>query len=371
MCVNCVLSVAIAIACQPASGGGPEQRELEALRREARHLANVTQLTFDGAGERGFVRAGEGYFSPDGKTIIFQAVRGRNPFFQIYTLELATGRVRLVSTGRGKCTCAFFRPDGNKIIFASSHLDPDAAAKEAAEQRRLEKQRHRRGRYKWEFEPYMDIFQADPDGSNLQRLTTTAGYDAECAYSPDGKRIVFCSTRDGDPDIYVMDADGSNVRQLTDAPGYDGGPFFSPDGNYIIFRSDRRKPDLLQLYIMRADGSQQRALTENEGVNWCPYWHPSGRYIIYSFADYSQPHRRPNFDLYLMELKSRRSTRITWSTAADVLPAFSPDGSKLLWTSKRRFGCKGSQLFLADFFLQPCDRTRSKPPSKPGSTPHE
>jgi len=341
-------------AGQPSvSAKKTELAEAAARRREAAYLTNIRQLTFDGTGERGFVRAGEGYFSPDGRTIIFQAVRGRNPFFQIYTLDLTTGRVRLVSTGRGKCTCAFFRPDGKKIIFASTHLDPQAEAKESAERDRLRREGPRHGRYKWEFDPYMDIFEADPDGSHLRRLTTAFGYDAECAYSPDGKRIVFCSTRDGDPDIYVMAADGSGVRQLTNSPGYDGGPFFSPDGRFIIFRSDRKKPDLLQLYIMRSDGSGQRALTDNAGVNWCPFWHPDGRHVIYSFADYSQPGRRPNFDLYLMDVRSGRSARVTWSTAVDILPSFSPDGRKLLWTSKRRNGCKGSQLFLADFRLKP------------------
>ena len=66
--------------------------------------------------------------------------------------------------------------------------------------------------YRWDFDPYMDIFKADPDGSNLVRLTDTPGYDAEGSYSPDGKQIVFTSFRDGDAEIYIMDADGKNVR---------------------------------------------------------------------------------------------------------------------------------------------------------------
>ena len=75
-----------------------------------------------------FVRAGEGYFSPDGKTIIFQAEEKDtgNPFYQIFIMDLATGKYRRVSPGVGKTTCCYFSPDGKKIIFASSHLDPDA-----------------------------------------------------------------------------------------------------------------------------------------------------------------------------------------------------------------------------------------------------
>src|SRR6266404_7748854 len=91
-------------------------------KQEAAHLHNIRQVTRD------FVRAGEGYFSPDGKQIIFQAEEKDtgNPFYQIFVTDLDTGKFRRVSPGIGKTTCSFFRPDGKKIIFASSHLDPDA-----------------------------------------------------------------------------------------------------------------------------------------------------------------------------------------------------------------------------------------------------
>src|SRR2546430_2672993 len=89
-------------------------------KQEAQYLSNIRQITTD------FVRAGEGYFSPDGKKIIFQAEEAKsgNPFYQIYVMDLASGRYDRVSPGVGKTTCAYFRPDGKKIIFASTHLDP-------------------------------------------------------------------------------------------------------------------------------------------------------------------------------------------------------------------------------------------------------
>src|ERR1700685_4430008 len=142
--------------------------------QEAVHLKNIKQVTFD------FVRAGEGYFSPDGKQIIFQAEEKDtgNPFYQIFVQELDTGRYRRVSPGVGKTTCAFFRPDGKKIIFASTHLDPAAKAQYAPEFARREEDqkagRHRR--YSWDFDPHMDIFEANPDGSELKRLTDSPGY---------------------------------------------------------------------------------------------------------------------------------------------------------------------------------------------------
>ena len=113
-----------------------------------------------------------------------------------------------------------------------------------------------RRRYQWDFDPYMEIYVVDHDGTQIEQLMASPGYDAEGSYSSDGRQIVFTSTRDGDPDLYVMDADGSNVRQVTDVPGYDGGPFFSPDNRWIIFRSDRDKEHMLQIYAVTLDGKQ-------------------------------------------------------------------------------------------------------------------
>src|SRR5947199_2345186 len=320
------LLASLALAADPA----PDWQ-----KQESACLANVRQLTFD------FARAGEGYFSPDQKQIIFQAEEKDtgNPFYQIFVMDLETGKYRRVSSGIGRTTCSHFSPDGKKIIFASSHLDPDAKKHQAEEYRRREedKQAGRRRNYQWDFDPYMDIFEANPDGSGLKRLTNAKGYDAEGSYSPDGKQIVFCSNRDGNLELYIMDADGKNVRQLTHAPGcYNGGPFFSPDGKRVIFRSDRKKKDHLQLYVINTDGSGERALTDDlNWVHWAPYWHPDGKHIVYTAADHSDPKKRPNYDVYWMNVETGKKARITYAPGADVLPVISPDGTKLLWTSTR------------------------------------
>ncbi|MFN4258237.1 MAG: TolB family protein [Gemmataceae bacterium] len=315
---------------------------------EAAHLSNIRQLTHD------FVRAGEGYFSPDGKKIIFQAEEqdSGNPFYQIFVMDLATGSYRRVSPGVGKTTCSYFSPDGKKIIFASSHLDPDARQKHEEEYqlREEEKKMGKRRRYVWDFDPFMDIFEANPDGSGLKRLTDAKGYDAEGSYSADGKQIVFCSQRDGHLELYIMDADGQNVRKLTNAPDcYNGGPFFSPDGKRVIFRADRQKKDHLQLYVINSDGSGERQLTNNlDWVYWAPYWYTDGKHIVYTAADHSDPTRRPNYDLYWMNVDTGKTTRLTHAPGADVLPVFSPDGKKLMWTSTRD-GRQPAQLYIADF----------------------
>lgn len=319
--------------------------------QEAAHLKQVRQVT------RGFVRAGEGYFSPDAKNIIFQAEeKGDNPFYQMFVMDLGTGAFHRVSPGVGKTTCGFFHPSGKKVIWASTHLDPDAKQHYAVEhQRRAEqKKSKKRPRYLWDFDPHMDIFESDLDGGNVRRLTSAKGYDAEGSYSPDGKSIVFCSNRSGPKnlELYIMDADGKNVRQLTHAPGcYNGGPFFSPDGQKVVFRSDRKKKDHLQLYVINADGSGETALTDNESwVFWAPYWYRDGQHLIYTAADHGNPLVRPNYDLYWRRLDAGPTatpTRLTFFPGADVLPVFSPDGRQVLWTSTRGGG--DSQLWLADF----------------------
>jgi TolB protein len=337
---------------------------------EPNFLTNIRQVT------SGFVKAGEGYFSPDGKQIVYQAQPLDYPFYQIYTQPLvvtagspgatagssssaATIRPKRISTGRGRTTCSYFSPDGKRILFASSHLDPHLAETESAERKQQEEDKKAgvRRRYKWDFDPYMDLFEADLDGNILRRLTDTPGYDAEGAYSKDGKQIAFCSDRDGDADIYVMNSDGTNVRQLTNAPGYDGGPFISPDGKWVIFRSDRKKPEWLQIYVTGIDGKNETALTDTTGVNWGPYWHPTKQLIIWSGADHSNPNARPNYDLWLAHYQVQGSTfylgspiRVTDFAGADVLPVFSPDGKQLMWTSTRTED-HSSQLFLADFHL--------------------
>lgn len=335
-------------------GPGEQLSAEEVEQREAPHLRNVTQVTY------GFSRAGEGYFSPDGQTIIFQAAE-RAPAgilqppppgqddFQIYTAALKPGAApKLVSTGIGKCTCAYFHADGQSILFASTHLDP--ALQDDTPADRPEGPAYSRSeRYRWDFDPHMDIFRADLDGSNLVRLTDTPGYDAEGSYSPDGKRIVFTSFRDGDAEIYIMDADGSHPNRITNAPGYDGGPFFSPDGTQIVYRSDRQQNDLLQIFLNNTEGTDERQLTDDENVNWGPYFHPDGRHIAYSTSE----HGHSNYEVYLLDIETKERTRITHAPGFDGLPVFSPDGSKLLWTAKGRTADDTSQLFIADFTLNP------------------
>jgi Tol biopolymer transport system component len=312
----------------------------------------------------GMSRAGEGYFSPVTNQVCYQAYPDGYPFYQIFVQDFDPAAPgprppRRVSPGRGRTTCSWFSADGRRLLFASSHLDPALADTESKARAEAEADARsgRRRRYQWDFDPHMDLFTARLDGTDLVRITDTPGYDAECSFSPDGKSILFVSDRDGDPDIYLSDADGTNVRQLTDQPGYDGGPFFSPDGEWIAYRTDRLEKDALQIHVMRADGSDDTAITQGRGVHWAPYWHPNQPWLIWTGADHSDPKARPNYDLWIARYdpagnaaRMGEPLRLTDHPGADVLPAFSPDGSILLWTASRDDGggrTPSSQLWAA------------------------
>ncbi|MCE9631683.1 MAG: biopolymer transporter Tol [Planctomycetia bacterium] len=338
------LVIAAALPGHPARSAPPAEADpLPRSAVEGRFLAEPVRVT------DGMTKAGEGYFAPDARRICYQAVPPGHPFYRIYVQDFnATAPrplpPRQVSPGPGRTTCSWFSPDGSRLLFASSHLDPEVAATEAAARAQAEDDARtgRRRRYQWDFDPWMDIFTSRLDGSDLVQLTASKGYDAECSFSPDGRQVLFVSDRDGDPDIYVMDADGANVRQLTNTPGYDGGPFFSPDGTWIAYRTDRVEKDMLQIHVMKADGTGDVAVTAGQGVRWAPYWHPTKPWLIWTGADHSDPTQRPNYDLWIARydvtadgFQAGPPLRLTDHEGADVLPAFSPDGTLIMWTASR------------------------------------
>ncbi|NNE07698.1 MAG: M28 family peptidase [Gemmatimonadetes bacterium] len=320
-------------------------------------LSNVRQLTYEGE------RAGEGYFSADGKHLVFQSERLRgNPFYQIYSLDLETGDAIRVSPGIGKTTCAFYRPGTNDVLFASTHGDPDAEAKQREEIAFRESGKTRR--YSWDYDEHMDLYVADRAGLNVRRLTEARGYDAEGAYSPDGRLVVFSSLRaaydrelsaeeakrlEQDPsyfgDLYIMNADGSNVTRLTDEPGYDGGPFFSPDGKRVIWRRFDETGAIADVYSMSIDGTDIVRLTDFGAMSWAPYYHPSGEYAIFT----ANKHGFGNFELFIVDANgAKEPVRVTFTDGFDGLPVFDPAGTRLAWTAGRTSDEK-SQLFLANW----------------------
>jgi TolB protein len=322
---------------------------------EAKHLKNVRQLTFGG-------QNAEAYFSLDDKVLIFQHQGEGVPCDQIYTIPVDTpggkpATPKLVSTGKGRTTCAYFFPSGDRILFSSTHVSSaDCPAKPD----------YSHG-YVWPIYDTYQIFSAKPDGSDLKQLTNAHGYNAESTITRDGNHIVFTSTRNGDLDIYTMDADGSNVKQLTNELGYDGGPFWSYDGKKIVYRAQHPKtpeeiadykdllskglirPGNLEIWVMNADGSNKHQVTRNGAANFAPYWHPDGKRIVFA-SNAADPKSGRDFDLYIINEDGTGLERITYAPDFDAFPMFSSDGQRLVWASNRNGKAPHeTNLFLADW----------------------
>ena len=320
-------------------------------------ITNARQLTFAGR------RAGEGYFSSDGKKMIFQSERqDDNPFFQIYLMDLGTGDTRRLSNGVGRTTCSWLSPDGRHAMFSSTHEDPNAERVQEEEFARRKKGQSRM--HRWVYDENFDIYQLDLQTGKMLNLTHVKGYDAEGSYSPDGSKILFSSNRHAytaklskieseafrkNPeialDLYIMDSDGSNVKRLTRTWGQDGGPFFCASGNKIVWR--RFSPDGLraEIYTMNADGTGTKQITHMKAMSWAPYCHPSGKYIIFT----TNKHGFANFELYMVDMEGKhKPVRVTVRPGFDGLPVFSPDGQHLSWTSDQTINHQG-QIFMADW----------------------
>src|SRR5260370_25430848 len=315
---------------------------------QEKHLRNVRQLTFGG-------QNAEAYFSADGRKLIFQSTRDGHECDQIYTMNIDGSDVKMVSTGEGRTTCAYFLPGDQRILYSSTHLASNQCPPRPD---------YSNG-YVWAVYPSFDIFTAKPDGSDLKQLTNVPGYDAETTISRDG-RLVFTSLGDGDRDIYTMDANGKHVKRLTTELGYNGGPFWSYDGKQIVYRAyhpqtEREKadylallkqnlirPTTLEIWVMNADGSNKRQVTHLNAASFAPYFFPDGKRIIFA-TNVADPKGR-DFDLYMIKVDGSGMERITYNPTFDGFPMFSPDGKKLVFASNRN-GQKEHEtnIFIADW----------------------
>lgn len=342
---------------QTTPAGALDSKALENIINDPNQLlTNQKQITFVGP------RSGEGYFSQDGQKMIFQSEREPgNPFYQMFILDLKTGRTNRVSTGEGKTTCGWIHPSLKKVMWSSTHLDKKTAEKVKAEYE--DRAKPVKSRYSWSFDDQFDIFESDLNGKHIKQLTKEKGYDAEGSYSPDGKWIAFASNRSGytekmsaddqkifdrDPsfamEIYIMKSDGTSVKRLTHSPGYDGGPFFSADGKKITWRRFSSDGMKAEIYTMNVDGSDQKQVTHLGSMSWAPFFHPSGDYLIFasSVLGYS------NFELFIVDSKGlQKPVRVTFADGFDGLASFSPDGKKMTWTHRNEKG--ESQIYLSDW----------------------
>jgi len=323
------------------------------------HLKNIQQLTFGGDNA-------EAYWSYDGKYLVFQK---SNPKEGINCDQIFIGKVptkkgerfnyKMVSTGKGRTTCAYFTKDGKHIIYASTHLGsvdcppvPD---------------RSKYGnKYIWPLYSSFDIFMADLDGNIVKQLTNSSSYDAEGTISPDGKKMIYTSTKDGDIELYIMDLATGAEKRITNTLGYDGGAWFSPDGTKLIWRASRPKTDAeikeyidllkedlvaptnMEVWVANADGSNARQVTSYGQANWAPTYMPDSKHII--FASNHEYKRGFPFNLYSINEDGTNLQKISRDKGFDAFPMFSPNGKKIVFSSNRNNGgTRDTNVFIADW----------------------
>lgn len=317
-------------------------------------LRNIRQLTFGG-------NNAESYFSSDGRRLIFQRQEQVGEGCdQQYVMNIDGSGMRRVSNGLGRTTCGYFYDRDRRILYSSTH-GHDPACPTPPDRSRG---------YVWPL-GHFEIYSARAsDGGDLRQLTRNGAYNAEATLSPDGSRIIFTSTMDGDIELYTMKTDGSDLRRITHRVGYDGGAFFSPDGTRIVWRAgypesaadsadylgllaDRLvRPARVEIWVANADGTEARQVTRLGGANFAPFWHPDGRRILFS-SNFENP-RGSMFDLFLINEDGSGLERVTHFADFDSFAMFSPDGRQLVWASNRHQARPGeTNLFIADWVEEP------------------
>jgi TolB protein len=316
------------------------------------HFAGLWKLTSGGENA-------EAYWSFDDGRLVLQRrdESGGIACDRIYVTQ-ADGSLRQVSDGRGVTTCSYFLPGDEAVLFGSTQATHEACPPPP----------DRSLGYVWKLYPEYDIYRLDLTTGETTTLISCPGYDTEATVSPVGDRIVFTSTRSGDPELYTCALDGSDVRQVTDAPGYDGGAFFSHDGRRLVFRSTRFTPgaeqteqaefaallaqDLvrpsdMEIMVCDADGSNRRRVTDLGRANWAPYFFPSDERIIFS-TNHHVSGRSRNFDLFAIDDDGSDLQRVTTYDGFDAFPMFSRDGRWLAFSSNRGGSVEGeTNVFLA------------------------
>ncbi|MCU0395071.1 MAG: hypothetical protein MUF29_04130 [Chitinophagaceae bacterium] len=329
---------------------------------EEKHFRNIRQLTFGGDNA-------EAYFSYDNKWLIFQKT---NPKEGINCDQMFIGRIpgpgekfepKMVSTGKGRTTCGAFTKDGKHVIYASTHLGSEDCPP-------VPDRTKYGNRYIWPLYDSYDIFMADLNGKIVKQLTKAKGYDAEATLSPDGRKMVYTSTKSGDLELWIMDLKTGKEKQVTNMLGYDGGAWFSPDGTKLIWRASRPTteeaireyksllaenlvaPTNMEEWIANADGSNPRKVTAYGQANWAPTYMPDSKRIL--FASNHEYKRGFPFNLYMINEDGSNLIKVSRDQGFDAFPMFSYDGKTIVFCSNRNNGgTRDTNIFLAEWVENP------------------
>ena len=244
-------------------------------------------------------------WSPDGSRIVFCSTAAGN--WEIYSVNVDGSQLTRLTNHPALDFGPSWSPDGSRILFVS---DRDGNR---------------------------EIYVMGVKDSRLTRLTNSAAADINPSFSPDGSKIVFVSDREGAREIYVMNADGTSPVRLTDGSSVNGHtrPTYSPDGRKIAFYSTKsgKDGDRRMLYVMDADGANVKPVS-GAGYDGNQAWSPDGSKLAFDApATGKDSSANGEWEIYSVNADGSGRTRLTNNTSNDWGPAWSPDGSKIVYCS--------------------------------------
>lgn len=285
-------------------------------------------------------------WSPDGEKIAFQSVRDGNS--EIYVMNTDGSNQKNITHYLGEDMHPKWSADSKKLIFSSI-------------------------RGYWNF---VDIYEINIDGSGLNRITTDVSIDTYAEWSHDGSKIITRRIISGYPnsEIFLLDADGSNSKNITMDSAFDGWPSWHPSGKKIVYASEGDN-GIANIYEINIDGENRKSFFTKPGSWTKPIWSHAGNKLVFTRSidgyvdiytmnanngsDYDEPvkitnmqdkypnvsadgsqvifqsNRSGNWQIYLLNIETRKITRITNNDANDEHPRFSTDGKRITFTSDR------------------------------------
>lgn len=318
----------------------------------------------------------EAYFSPEAKRIIYHSQRRpEHQQTQIYELNLANMRERRVTFHDGDDADSVYTNDSNFILYSST-TDEIKEENEAISTvmklyapNLLKRKTQPNG---LDFKPY-ELYLSKIDGSQIARMTKSAGYDAEASINSKGNKIVFVSTRNGSADLYLMpfqigdwakklhggsedepnrkgrhaprdiaSASTPRIIRLTSDNNYDANPIFVPQSDQIMWIKYAVDAKTSQIMLGDTLAKDPHALTTKAALYLTPYFNPTSKEFVFSSNRGDGLH----FNLYTLDIQGLCLKRLTDNPFDEILPAFSPDGKQILFTSNLS---GKNQVYLIDY----------------------
>ena len=266
--------------------------------------AEPTRLTTDGSFKQNL------QFSPNGDTLLFTRIHQGK--MSLWTLPAVGGDMkRLLPDHAEPHFDGHFSPDGKRIVYVYDQLQGTDGK--------------------------LRINVCNADGTDDGTLVPHKAFEESPRFAPDGKSVLWVSTRDGNPDLYTVGIDGKTVKRLTNDLAYDLHPAWRPDGKQIAFASGRSGRQ--KIHVMGADGSDPKKITGGEFLDAWPAWRPDGKRVAFV------SNRTGNYDIWLMTAEGKELRNLTDNKAQDTSPAWHPDGKTLAFVSTRG---GGSDIYVLD-----------------------